>query len=124
MAAWPSPFAHAPQVTVSAPIPATYLKRRAFSRHYSPPGGLADWPGGRMNGLGDVRRRSRARLWCRSGRLLRLTQPGRPGHPDGFETVVHVQFCKDITYVGPYSVGRDHQVLGYLPAAFALHHKQ
>src|SRR5215469_7977860 len=60
----------------------------------------------------------------RSSRLIRRDQPGRPGHPDGFKPTVDVQFGEDITYVGSHGVGRDHQILGYLPPSLALHHAQ
>src|SRR5215472_6471952 len=60
----------------------------------------------------------------RSSRLIRRDQPGRPGHPHCFKPTVDVQFGEDITYVGSHGVGRDHQILGYLPPSLALHHAQ
>ena len=68
---------------------------------------------------GPPRRRAR-----RSYRLLRGVQPGRVGHPDSLKPAVHIQLGEDVADVGPHSVGGDHQILSYLPAALTFHHAQ
>ena len=49
---------------------------------------------------------------------------GRPGDPDRLQAAVHVQLGEDVPRVGTHRIGGNEQVLGDLPASFAVHHGQ